>query len=82
MDIFSLCKVHGDQTAIVTLTQRLLYDSLDQIGSNLLKDKVNESVIQIQEGYAQFNVSYHNDKHGFDVAQMTYILLYGDDGLI
>ena len=25
--------------------------------------------------YYSYNVSYHNDMHGLDVAQMTYVLL-------
>ena len=39
-------------------------------------------MIKIYEGYSRFEVSYHNDLHGFDVAQMMYYLLYGDEGLI
>jgi len=30
---------------------------------------------RIWSGYASFNVSYHNDIHGLDVAQMTYVIL-------
>ncbi len=28
----------------------------------------------------KFGVSYHNEIHGFDVAQMTYFVLNGEDG--
>ena len=35
---------------------------------------------RIYEGYEQFSVTYHNDLHGFDVAQMTYFMLHGEDG--
>ena len=48
--------------------------------------KVKEQELQrflqnISAGYREYNVSYHNDLHGFDVAQMSYIILEGENGL-
>jgi hypothetical protein len=35
----------------------------------------------ISAGYREFNVSYHNDIHGFDVCQMSLVILQGPQGL-
>ena len=32
---------------------------------------------EIWQGYASFDVPYHNDYHAFDVTQLTYMLVYG-----
>ena len=59
----------------------MLFPSLQQIKDKNLTSKIEELVVKVQEGYAQFNVAYHNDLHGFDVLQMTYIVLNSKDGL-
>lgn len=36
---------------------------------------------KVYAGYRQYNLSYHNDLHGFDVCQMSSIILQGPKGL-
>jgi hypothetical protein len=36
---------------------------------------------RISGGYREFNVSYHNDLHAFDVFQMAFVLLSGTSGV-
>ena len=36
---------------------------------------LDQFLSSIWQGYAAYNVSYHNDIHGLDVAQMSFIIL-------
>lgn len=45
------------------------------------RQELSAFLTRVYEGYRQYNVSYHNDLHGFDVCQMTRILLQGPKGL-
>ena len=80
INIFKLCDRHGRSHTIATLTKKLFVGCLSQLGSANLTDKVNEGLVKILEGYQQFNAAYHNEIHGFDVAQMTNFVLSGEDG--
>lgn len=43
--------------------------------------KLRKFLNMISAGYREFNVSYHNDIHGFDVCQMSLVILQGPNGL-
>ena len=53
------------------LGRRMLDQSFNQIqqgGKKIDEDLLNGILVQVWQGYADFNVAYHNDIHGFDVA--------------
>ena len=59
------------------LSRRFLADNLvhvPEIDHNVLNNFL-EALFDVYKG---FNVSYHNDMHCLDVAQMTYILMRTD----
>ena len=54
---------------------------MQQGGDKIDDDLLAGILVQVWQGYADFNVTYHNDIHGFDVAQMTYLCLYSPNGV-
>ena len=74
LDIFALAKRNKRKVTFVTITKRLLeqpLQNLPQISDGVLTSFL-ERIWQTQRDY---NVSYHNEMHNLDVAQMTHILL-------
>lgn len=74
LDIFALAKRNKRKPTFVRIVQRLVEKPLN------LMPQINQEVMQqflerIWQKQRDFNVSYHNDMHCLDVAQMTYILL-------
>ena len=84
LDLFFLCKNFGRRPTFVQLSERMIapfvpHIKIQEKQSLALNNALNQIFTQ---GYLSENVLYHNDMHAFDVAQMTYILLTGEDGLI
>ena len=84
LDLFFLCKKFGRRATFVQLSERMIAPFLPFIKTQEKQNlALNNALNQIfTQGYLSENILYHNDMHAFDVAQMTYILLTGDDGLI
>ena len=73
LDIFALSKRCSRKQTFVRITQRLVADQLQVLPVSVATLKTFlETVWQSYRGY---NVSYHNEMHNLDVAQMTHILL-------
>ena len=74
LDMFGICKRNTRKRSFIQLTKKMITQpmrALPQISEQVLEQFLG----QIWQGYRDFNPSYHNDMHGLDVAQMTYILL-------
>lgn len=74
MNLFALCKANTRKRTFVELGQRFVGDDLAKV-PQLQIEKLNLFLESLADNYREFNVSYHNDMHCVDVAQMTYILL-------
>ena len=71
LDLFATVKKYGRKQVFCILGRRLLNDSfgrMQQAGDNLDSDILDGLLVTVWKGYAHFNVAYHNDIHGFDVA--------------
>lgn len=73
LDIFALCKRNKRLKTYVELTQRLVAYNLQVLPINMQVFK--KALTAIWNVYFSYNLSYHNDMHSLDVAQMTYVLL-------
>ena len=74
LDIFSLSKRNTRKVTYIRLMQRMVQDNMLEVR------QINAATFQntletLWSSYADYNISYHNDMHCLDVAQMTYILM-------
>jgi len=81
LNIFALCKANTRKRTFVQLAKRFVAEDLPQVPA-INPGKFGTFLDTVFDNYRSYNVSYHNDMHNLDVAQMTYILLKtGPDAL-
>ena len=74
LDIFMISKRNTRMATFVRLSQRFLANNLQAL------PQINPTVLRatlqtIWAVYYSYNLSYHNDLHNLDVAQMAYLLM-------
>jgi calcium/calmodulin-dependent 3',5'-cyclic nucleotide phosphodiesterase len=81
LNVFALCKANTRKRTFVQLAKRFVVEDLPQVPA-INQGKYSTFLDTLFDSYRSYNVTYHNDMHGLDVAQMTYILLKtGPDSL-
>ena len=75
LNLFALCKANTRKRTFVQLSNRLIEEEFRQLPESLDQAKLNSFLEALFANYHSYNVSYHNDMHCLDVAQMTYLLL-------
>ena len=74
LNIFELSRRNTRMQTFVRLAQRFTQDNMTALP--MINATVLRSTLQtIWAVYYSYNLSYHNDMHNLDVAQMTYLLL-------